>query len=201
MKGNGHRPPAGQPFVWLTREILRSDAWRSLGINGRRFIDFLLIEHMAKGGQYNGKLKAPRHQLHAFGIGHHQVSGAIRQAEDSGLVACHRGGMRVATTYTLTWLPTHDGTPATNAWRAYRNPDLPALPAPKIKNLTVNQQSGLTAKQQSDGQNLTVKQQSDRPKTLTAKQQHLSRKESYQGEAVVSLGVVARERCGSGGSR
>ena len=83
MKGNGHRPPAGEPFIWLTREILRSDAWRSLGINGRRFIDFLLIEHMAKGGQYNGKLKAPRHQLHAFGIGQirsagHQAGGGFR---------------------------------------------------------------------------------------------------------------------------
>jgi hypothetical protein len=113
---------------------------------------------------------------------------------------CHRGGMRVATTYTLTWLPTHDGAPATNAWRAHRNPDLP-LPAPKIENLAVKQQSGLTAKQQSDGQNLTVKQQSDRPKTLTAKQQYLSRKESYQGGAIDPLGVVARERCGSGGSQ
>jgi hypothetical protein len=59
MKGNGHRPPAGQPFVWLTREILRSDAWRSLGINGRRFIDFLLIEHMAKGGDTTASSRHP----------------------------------------------------------------------------------------------------------------------------------------------
>ena len=34
-------PAAGEPWVWLTRELLRSDAWRSLGINGRRVVDFL----------------------------------------------------------------------------------------------------------------------------------------------------------------
>ena len=32
----------------LTRELLRNDAWRSLGINERRVVDFLMIEHMSK---------------------------------------------------------------------------------------------------------------------------------------------------------
>jgi uncharacterized membrane protein len=63
-----NRPPAGESFVWLTRDLIRSDAWRSLGINVRRFIDFLWLEHMAKGGQQNGKLKAPHRQLEKFGI-------------------------------------------------------------------------------------------------------------------------------------
>src|SRR5262249_9746719 len=140
-------------------------AWRSLGINAHRFICFLMLEHMRKGGQHNGELKAPRQQLHAFGIGEHHVSRAIRQAEELGLVDCHRGGMRIATLYTLTWLPSHDGTPASNRWRAYRNPNLSPIPAPKIRNLAAKQQSVLGAKQQSDG-----------PINLTAKRQHLLRK-------------------------
>ena len=126
-----NRPPAGRTFVWLTRELLASDAWRSLGINACRFVHFLMLEHMSKGGQHNGELKAPYRQLIEFGIGARHLADAIREAEDLGLVKCHRGGMRVATTYALTWLPLHDGTPATNRWRAYRNPDLPPLSAPK----------------------------------------------------------------------
>jgi hypothetical protein len=170
--------PKGEPFVMLTRSILRSDAWRSLGIGSRRLIDFLMLEHMGKGGKENGKLKAPRQQLHEFGIGAHQVTAAIRKAEEVGLVDCIRGGLRVATAYRLTWLPSHDGAPPTNRWASYRC--LGSEQPRKNRNLTVNQQSGLTVNQQSDGQNLTVNQQSDRTKTLTVNQQYLSRR-SYQG--------------------
>jgi hypothetical protein len=164
-----NRPPAGAPYIWLTRELLASDAWRSLGINSRRFIDFLLIQQMGKGGQENGRLIAPDRQLRAFGIGEHQVSTAIKQVEAVGLVDCFRGGMRVATRYALTWFPLHDGTPATNHWRAYRNPDLPCLLSPKSRNLP-------------------AKQQADRPKTLPAKQQVLSREALSQDGAVFSIG-------------
>ena len=127
--------PAMEPWVWQTRELLASDAWRSLGINGRRVIDFLQLEHMGKAGGANGHLKAPHRQLEAFGIGKRHIASAIRKAEKVGLVDCHRGGMKVATTYTLTWLPLHDGTPASNRWRLYRNPKLAPLPRPKIKIL------------------------------------------------------------------
>jgi predicted MarR family transcription regulator len=106
-----------EPFVMLPRSLLQSDAWRAAGINTRRFIDFLLLEHMGHGGKANGKLKATDRQLQSFGIGTHYVTGAIKEAEKLGLVDCHRGGMRVATTYTVTWLPTHDGTAASNRWR------------------------------------------------------------------------------------
>jgi hypothetical protein len=119
-----NRPPAGQAYIWLTRDLLASGAWRSLSINARRFVDFLTIEHMAKGGQHNGKLKAPYRQLGAFGIGDRHVANAIRETEALGLVDCHRVGMRGATTYALTWLPLADGTPASNRWRDDRNPAL-----------------------------------------------------------------------------
>jgi hypothetical protein len=124
------------------------------------------------GGQRNGNLKAPRQQLHAFGIGSHFVSRAIAAAEERGLIQCARGGQRVATTYALTWLPASDGIPPTNAWRAYCDPGLRPMPQPKSRNLAAKQQSGLGAKQQSDGPNLAAKQQSGRPKSLGAKQQH-----------------------------
>jgi len=131
MSGKTQRPPEGEPFVWQTRELRASDAWRSAGINARRFVDFLLIEHMNHGGRENGRLKAPHRQLEAFGIPARYIADAIREAEELGLVDCQRGGMRVATTYSITWLPSHDGAPATNCWRAYHNPNLAPLSQPK----------------------------------------------------------------------
>jgi hypothetical protein len=158
MKIKNH-PPSGEPFVWLTRELLSSDAWRSQNIHTRRLIDFLLLEHIRRGGQNNGRLKAPQRQLYAFGIGPNYAVAAILRAEELGLVACHRAGMRTATTYRLTWLESHDGKPAGNEWRAYRNPNLSPPPAPKIRNLPIKEKAGLPIKGEADGPNLPIKQQ------------------------------------------
>jgi hypothetical protein len=99
MSNRQNRPPAGQPWVWLTRELLCSDAWRALGINGRRFLEFLLIEHMTKAGKKNGELQAPRRQLEAFGISARHVSGAIEECCRLGLVDCRRGTGRRPSVY------------------------------------------------------------------------------------------------------
>ena len=47
-------PPKGEPWAWLTRELLCSPAWRAQGPNCRRLIDFLLIEHTNHAGTENG---------------------------------------------------------------------------------------------------------------------------------------------------
>jgi hypothetical protein len=124
MSGKAQKPPAGEPWVWQTRELLRSDAWRSLSINGRRFIDFLLIEHMSKGGRHNGKLMAPRRQLARFGISTHCLSSAITEAERLGLVDCRHGKGRRPSVFVLTWLPMMDGSLPSNRWRTFHNPAL-----------------------------------------------------------------------------
>jgi hypothetical protein len=182
-----NRPPKDEPWIWLTRELLASDAWRSLSINARRLLDFLMTEWMTKGGRQNGKLKAPHRQLRAFGIGAHDVGPAIRQAEDLGLIECHRGGMRVATTYALTWLPLHDGRPATDFWRGYRKPVTSVRRAKKIRNLPAEVQSSLPAEVQADDRNLPAQQQSDGVK-CAAKSDCTSagpsKKYSYQGGGI-----------------
>jgi hypothetical protein len=144
--------PAGEPFVWLTRELLSSDAWRSQNIHTRRLIDFLLLEHIRRGGQNNGRLKAPQRQLYAFGIGPNYAVAAIVRAEELGLVVCHRAGMRTATTYRLTWLESYDGKPAGNEWRAYRNPNLSSLPTPKSEICLSNGRQGCLSKARQMGQ-------------------------------------------------
>jgi hypothetical protein len=95
----------GEAFVKLPRKLIESAAWRALGINARRFIDFLMIEHMRHGGKANGALLAPREQLERFGIGARHVSAAIKQAENLRLVDCLRGVGRSPSVYALTWLP------------------------------------------------------------------------------------------------
>ena len=179
MKKN--RPPAGEAWVWMTRDLVESDAWRSMGINARRFIDFLLIEHMGKAGTQNGKLKAPHRQLEAFGIGRRLIADAIRETELLGLVECRRAGQRAPSTYTLTWLPLHDDTPALDYWRGYRNCTLRALPKPKPKNLQSDGVAGVQSEGVADGANLQSDGVADRPKTLPSEGVALLRKDLTKG--------------------
>jgi hypothetical protein len=105
-----------EAFVKMPRDLLASDAWRSLGINARRFVDFLLREHMRHGGRKNGQLLAPRRQLEQAGIGSHFVSGAIEESASLGLVLVKRGCGRRPSLYALTWLPLFDGTTPDRPW-------------------------------------------------------------------------------------
>jgi hypothetical protein len=108
----------GGQFVMLPRDLLESAAWRGLGINARRFVDFLMVEHMRQGGKHNGFLLAPRRQLWDFGIGSHFVSGAIAEADRAGLVDCRRGTGRRPNYYTLTWLALANGSAPADRWRS-----------------------------------------------------------------------------------
>jgi hypothetical protein len=202
MRPNGNRPPAGVPWVWLTRDLLRSDAWRTASINARRAIEFLLLEHMAKGGKHNGKLKAPYRQLVAFGVGSRLIADHLREAEELGLIDCFKGGMRVATQYAIGWLPLHDGTPAADRWREYHNPELAPMPtrqpknlpakgsADKSGNLPAKSSAGLPAESSADDQNLPAKSSADTPLNLPAESSALLRK-VLPGEAGISEETAA----------
>jgi hypothetical protein len=163
----------GEAFVKLPRDVLASDSWRLLSINARRFIDFLMIEHMRQGGRRNGFLLAPQRQLYAFGIGEHFVTGAIAEAERAGLVDCKRGIGRRPSYYALTWLPLADGTAPSNRWSV--------VPAVSTFNACC-----------SAGTNrvVTAKQQAQGPDSLPAKQQA-----PYQGgdSELAGKGSVGRK--------
>jgi hypothetical protein len=180
MSTKANRPPPGEPFVWQTQKLRASDAWRSAGINARRFIDFLLLELMNGAGKKNGKLKAPHRELIAFGIGPQYVAGAVCEAEQLGLVECYRSGLRVATTYALAWLPLHDSTPATNRWRVYRDPTLRPLQRSKSKNLPTESKAALPTEGKADGPNLPTEGKADGPQNLPTERKALYRS-SYQG--------------------
>ncbi len=126
-------PPDGDRWAWLTQRMMVSDAWRVAGgnINTRRFLDFLLVGFMEHSGKNNGNIKAPFDDLVQIGIGRRFISNSISLAEKVGLVEARRGGMRIATSYALTWLPLPDGSPPTNQWQVFRDPNLKPWPAKK----------------------------------------------------------------------
>jgi hypothetical protein len=120
VKLNG--PPRGKRWIWLTDELIDSDAFCSLSVNAFRFIRALMSQHMKRGGRGNGHLIATRRQLQKAGISARCVSDAIEQAKSLGLVDLKRGIGRRPSTYALTWLPLADGTPASDRWRTPEPP-------------------------------------------------------------------------------
>ena len=113
-----------EQYVKMLRSLLESDAYRGLGINGRRVLDFLELEHMRKGGKKNGDLKATYRQLTEFGVSGH-VNDTITDLERRGLILCNRV-YRVATTYTLTWLGLPGGKMPEQRWKTFHDPALHA---------------------------------------------------------------------------
>ena len=165
---------SSEAFVKLPRDLLESEAWRSLSVNAWRLLNFLMIEHMKHGGKGNGRLLAPRRQLEMFGIGARHVSGAIEECERAGLVDCVRGVGRHPNVYSLTWLPLVGGAPASNRWRASRSEDFEKphrsdFPS-EVHGCFPSEVTKAVA---------TSHRKSQRPKTSTSERKHLSRKESY----------------------
>lgn len=116
-----HRPPPGEPFVCLTRELVSSPAWRSQSINCSRLIDFLMVEHMNHAGTENGNLKATYDQLGEWGLTRSEIHRATEEADFLGLVRLKRGGRWAGTnqpsSYRLTFQADRDGNAPTDQWK------------------------------------------------------------------------------------
>ncbi|MBT8005662.1 MAG: hypothetical protein HN578_22345 [Rhodospirillales bacterium] len=113
-------PPKGEAWSWVTAPMLDSPAWRAMGTNTRRLIDFLILEHCRHAGTENGNLMAPYRQLNDYGLSNRLIPAAIEEGELLGLIRCKRGGYRTdneASRYRLTWMGTAEN-PASNEWKA-----------------------------------------------------------------------------------
>ena len=107
-------PPEGQPFIWMTKNMLGSITHLALGIHARRILDFLLYEHMAHGGKENGNLAAPYKQLEVWGLTSADVRKGFEELFVTGFVRLTKQGLRTQgrgepARYALTWLPTMVG--------------------------------------------------------------------------------------------
>ncbi len=122
QKMNG--PPKGEPWTWISREMMESEAWSKLTLVARRVIDRILIEHMAQGGNENGRLIVTYDDFEKYGIRRQSIPKAIGLAVTLGLIDVTARGKRSAGTsrrpsmYALTWLPRHDWTPPSNRWKS-----------------------------------------------------------------------------------
>lgn len=117
------RPPQDQPWVWLSRDLMESPAWRAMSDNARRLVDRVILEHMGHGGRENGALPVTYDDLTAWGIRRNSIPPSIAEAVALGLLdyqpgrAAHVAGKGHAQRFGITWLPTRDGEPATNRWK------------------------------------------------------------------------------------
>jgi hypothetical protein len=125
-KRNG--PPQDQPWVWISRDMLESDAWRSMTRAERLVLDRIVLEHMAHGGAENGNLPVTHEDFIKFGVSKNAVAEAIKGVSGRGLAIIIRQGRsskgctRWPTHFALGWLPTCDGIPPPNAWQHWRCP-------------------------------------------------------------------------------
>ena len=118
-----------ETFVKLRRSLLTSAAWTMMSVNCFRLMNFLMAEHLSKGGKENGNLRATYDQLVERGIPRRLVHRTIDEAEALGLIRAVRGGRRGFTNhmtdYTITYLPCRRG----NYWADPTDDWISILPA------------------------------------------------------------------------
>jgi hypothetical protein len=125
-------------FVPHTRELLESEALRTLSIHPLRILFFLELQHLHHRGKENGFLVATYDQLVAYGIGRRFIQPALNELVSHGLVEItHHGGVRKdgerdPSRYRLTYLSWKLLGPTgpqylylTNDWISYVKPTRP----------------------------------------------------------------------------
>jgi hypothetical protein len=131
-----NKPPRGENWVWLTRAMLESSAWQALSINGRRFVDRVMIEHVSHAGGENGNLPVTFQDFERAGIRHGSVADARAEVDALGLIDIIDPGSRSygdipgrPGRYALTWLPRKDGLHASHRWKRFQTIDEARLAA------------------------------------------------------------------------
>ncbi len=126
LREKRNRPPDGEPWVWLTRELLESDAWRTAPINTRRVVERVALEHMAHAGRMNGELIVTYTDFQKWGIRSPSISAAIQDAILRGLIDRTQKGRashgldRWPSKYAVGWYPRRDAAAALNRWKNYK---------------------------------------------------------------------------------
>jgi hypothetical protein len=135
-KGRGHSPeisikrdrnavPKGEPFIWLTQEMLESPAWRALPSAAKAVIERIAIEHMSHGGTENGRLPVTYDDFEKYRIRRMSIRFGIMAAHALGWITVTEeghagaGDTRRAARYALQWLDRHDGAPRSNGWKRF----------------------------------------------------------------------------------
>lgn len=122
--------PNKQGYISRNYDFLSSIAMKDLSINCYRLLQFLEMEHLKKGWNNNGEIKAPYNQLEQFGIPRGYINSTIHEAEERGLILVARGarvnGRNYDNTYRLTYVHSSDRKPS-NEWKKFKEEDLGKL--------------------------------------------------------------------------
>ena len=122
-----NRPPPGEPFLWFTREMMTSAAWRGMSEAAWWLLCRIGVEHMDHAGTENGNLPVTYDDFERYGVRRKSVKRAVQELVALGwidVVSPGRAGQgigRCPARYALTWLPTVDGAPGTNRWKAIKS--------------------------------------------------------------------------------
>ncbi len=84
-------PPRDQSWSWYSQEMMQSDAWRDMSINGWRMLVLLELQHLAHGGYENGNLVMTYDQFVDKGIRRESISRVIAELERLGWIEVTRG--------------------------------------------------------------------------------------------------------------
>jgi hypothetical protein len=120
-------PPNGEPWIWLPLSLVESEAFRSLSVHATRALFRILAEHAHQGGRENGRLRVTKRDFYEFGVNWREITGAVQELEQAGLVKVTYQGRKVCGTdkgaprqFALTWLPIIEPDnliPPSNEWR------------------------------------------------------------------------------------
>jgi hypothetical protein len=123
IAGRKRKNKISEQFVYYTRDMIDSPAYRALSLQARKVLRRLELEHMAHGGQDNGKLPCRYHDFINYGCRKNGLSAALIEVEVLGFSKTMTLGTRPfgnipgkASTFLLTYLPTADG-PPTHDWK------------------------------------------------------------------------------------
>jgi hypothetical protein len=121
-----NQPPKGEAFVWFTKEMMGSPALQVASGGALHVIAQIAVEHMANGGGRNGQLAVTYANFEGAGVRRKKILEYLAEAAALGFIARTQEGRQswgefkgAPARYRLTWLPTCDGQPATNEWRAH----------------------------------------------------------------------------------
>jgi hypothetical protein len=135
-KGRGRSPeisikrernavPKGEPFIWMTLEMLESPAWRALPPAAKQVIDRVGVEHLQHAGKENGKLPVTYNDFENYGLRRMSIRFGVLAAQALGFITVTEeghagaGDTRRAARYALTWVDRHDGAPRSNEWKRF----------------------------------------------------------------------------------
>lgn len=119
-------PPPDTPWFWITLPMLQSPAWRAMSGGAIKIISRVAIEHMAHGGGQNGLLAVTYSDFEQFGVRRSSILPYLVEVMELGWIARTQKGVQAwgdfegaPALYRLTFLPTCDGRPATDAWKRF----------------------------------------------------------------------------------